>query len=256
MQAKREINHIEMASSSILTGQYVHIKQTPASIGERILAQIIDWVAQAVYSFGLTYLYVSYLDDLLRFSTALQVIFVFGVILLPTLFYGFLCELFANGQTLGKRIMKIRVVKTDGSSPGIGAYLMRWMFMIIDGPAMSGLGVLIMIFNKDNRRIGDLAAGTLVIKLGGYQKLQVTLDEFAPFSRNYRPVYPAAEDLTLEQVNLIDQTLRLKDEDPRIHALAEQVQQTLAIAHVHDSDDKTFLWHIKRDYQYYALEEI
>ena len=150
----------------------------------------------------------------------------------------------------------MRVVKTDGSVPGIGAYLLRWIMMIIDGPTTSGLGVLVMVINKDTRRIGDLAAGTMVIKTNGYQKLQVSLEEFAPFSRNYRPVYPAAEDLTLEQVNLIDQTLRLKDEDPRIHALAEQVQQTLAIAHVHDSDDKTFLWHIKRDYQYYALEEI
>ena len=245
-----------MASSSILTGQYVHIKQTPASIGERMLAQIIDWVTQAVYSFGLIYLHVSFLDELLRFSTALQVIFIFGVIILPTLFYGFLCELFANGQTLGKRIMKIRVVKTDGSSPGIGAYLMRWMFMIIDGPTTSGLGVLIMIFNKDNRRIGDLAAGTMVIKLGGYQKLQVTLDEFAPFSRNYRPVYPNAENLSLEQVNLIEQTLRLNEADPRVHALAEQVKRTLSIDHVHESDDSAFLWRVKRDYQYYALEEI
>ena len=243
-----------MATSSILTGQYVRIQQTPASIVERMLAQIIDWTIQAVYAGGLTYFFFGL--DLIRFSETLQVLVLVLGILLPMLFYGFLCELLANGQTLGKRLLKMRVVKTDGSMPGIGAYLLRWTMMIIDGPTTSGLGVLVMLINKDTRRIGDLAAGTMVIKTNGYQKLQVSLEEFAPFSRNYRPVYPAAEDLTLEQVNLIDQTLRLKDEDPRIHALAEQVQQTLAIAHVHDSDDKTFLWHIKRDYQYYALEEI
>ena len=243
-----------MATSSILTGQYVRIQQTPASIVERMLAQIIDWTTQAVYAGGLSYLFFGL--DLIRFSETLQVLVLVLGILLPMLFYGFLCELLANGQTLGKRLLKMRVVKTDGSVPGIGAYLLRWIMMIIDGPTTSGLGVLVMVINKDTRRIGDLAAGTMVIKTNGYQKLQVSLEEFAPFSRNYRPVYPAAEDLTLEQVNLIDQTLRLKDEDPRIHALAEQVQQTLAIAHVHDSDDKTFLWHIKRDYQYYALEEI
>ena len=243
-----------MASTSILTGQYVRIQQTPASIVERMLAQIIDWTVQAVYVGGLSYLFFGL--DLIRFSETLQVLVLVVGILLPMLFYGFLCELLANGQTLGKRLLKMRVVKTDGSVPGIGAYLLRWIMMIIDGPTTSGLGVLVMVINKDTRRIGDLAAGTMVIKTNGYQKLQVSLEEFAPFSRNYRPVYPAAEDLTLEQVNLIDQTLRLKDEDPRIHALAEQVQQTLAIAHVHDSDDKTFLWHIKRDYQYYALEEI
>ena len=243
-----------MASSSILTGQYVHIDQTPASIGERMLAQLIDWIIQATYLLGLSWIVTKL--DLLSFSSTAEGVFMVAIILLPTLFYGFLCELFANGQTVGKHLLKMRVVKTDGSQPGIGAYLLRWMFMIIDGPTLSGLGVVVMVINKDTRRIGDLAAGTMVIKLGSYRKLQISLDEFAPFSRNYRPIYPAAENLSLEQVNLIDRTLQFKERDPRIHDLAEQVKRTLSIDHVHDNDDASFLWHVKRDYQYYALEEI
>lgn len=243
-----------MASSSILTGQYVHISQTPASIGERMLAQLIDWIIQGTYLLGLSWIVIKF--DLLSFSSTAEGVFMFAIILLPTLFYGFLCELLANGQTVGKHLLKMRVVKTDGSRPSIGAYLLRWMLMIIDGPALSGLGVVVMVINKDTRRIGDLAAGTMVIKLGSYRKLQISLDEFAPFSRNYRPIYPAAENLSLEQVNLIERTLHFKEGDPRIHDLAEQVKRTLSIDHVHDSDDASFLWHIKRDYQYYALEEI
>ena len=245
-----------MASSSILTGQFVRINQTPASVGERLLAQLIDWAIQGAYFSGLLYLYVEVLDDFLGFSSALQVIFIIFGIILPTVFYGFLFELFGNGQTIGKRIMKMRVVKTDGSLPGIGSYLMRWMFMLIDGPLLSGMGVIVMLINKDNRRFGDLAAGTMVIKQGIYRRLQVSLEEFEPFSRNYRPTYPAAENLSLEQVSLIDQTLRLKENDQRIHALAEQVKHTLGIEHVQEADDASFLWHVKRDYQYYALEEI
>ena len=239
-----------MAKTGILTGQFVRIQQTPASIGERMLAQLIDWFIQSVYFIGWLYLFMNYISDLLVFDS-LQVLFVFLVIILPPLFYGFLAELFFNGQTFGKRIMKTRVVKA-----GIGAYLLRWMLMIIDGPIMSGLGVLVMIINKDNRRIGDLAAGTLVIKLGNYRRMGISLEEFAPFSRNYRPAYPAAEGLSLEQVSLIEQTLRLKENDPRIHALADQVKQTLHITNVHETDDAAFLWHVRRDYQYYALEEI
>ena len=245
-----------MGSSSILTGQFVRINQTPASVSERLLAQLIDWAIQGAYFSGLLYLYVEVLDDFLGFSSALQVIFIIFGITLPTVFYGFLFELFGNGQTIGKRIMKMRVVKTDGSLPGIGSYLMRWMFMLIDGPLLSGMGVIVMLINKDNRRFGDLAAGTMVIKQGIYRRLQVSLEEFEPFSRNYRPTYPAAENLSLEQVSLIDQTLRLKENDQRIHALAEQVKHTLGIEHVHESDDASFRWHVKRDYQYYALEEI
>ena len=245
-----------MASSSILTGQFVRIQQTPASIGERLLAQLIDWAIQGAWFSGTLYVYINYLLEILNGSDALEIIIFFVLILIPTLFYGLLSELFFNGQTIGKHLLKLRVVKTDGSMPGIGAYLLRWLLMLIDGPALSGLGVLVMLLNKDNRRFGDLAAGTMVIKLGIYRRLQVSLDEFAPFSRNYRPAYPAAENLSLEQVNLIGQTLRLKENDQRIHALAEQVKRTLGIENVHDSDDATFLWHVRRDYQYYALEEI
>ena len=243
-----------MAKSNILTGQYVHISQTPASVGERMLAQVIDWVIQGVYAGGLTWLFLDNLASSLSDDAAI-LIFVF-LILLPTLFYGFYMELFMGGQTFGKMLLKLRVVKADGSIPGIGAYLLRWMFMLIDGPTLSGLGVLVMLFSKNTQRLGDLAAGTMVIKQDGYKKLQVSLDEFAPFSRNYRPVYPAAENLSLEQVDLIDRTLRLKENDQRIHALAEQVRLTLGIAEVRDADDATFLWHVKRDYQYYALEAI
>lgn len=245
-----------MATSSILTGQFVRINQTPASIGERLLAQVIDWAIQGAYFSGLIYVYTKFLNDMLGFSDTLQVCFIVFGLILPTIFYGLLFELFGNGQTIGKRLMKMRVVKTDGSMPGIGSYLMRWIFMLIDGPLLSGLGVLVMVINKDNRRFGDLAAGTLVIKQGTYRRLQVSLEEFEPFSRNYRPAYPAAENLSLEQVSLIDQTLRLKENDQRIHALAEQVKHTLGIEQVHESDDVSFLWHVKRDYQYYALEEI
>ena len=245
-----------MASSSILTGQFVRIRQTSASVGERMLAQLIDWAIQGAWFFGTMYVYISYIESMLKFSEDLKIILLFVVIILPTLFYALICGLFANGQTIGKHLLKLRVVRTDGSMPGIGSYLLRWLFMLIDGPVMYGLGVLVMVLNKDNRRLGDLAAGTMVIKTGIYRRLQVSLEEFAPFSRNYRPAYPAAENLSLEQVNLISQTLSLKDNDQCIHALAEQVKRTLGISQVHESDDTTFLWHVRRDYQYYALEEI
>lgn len=238
----------------ILTGQYVHINQTPASVGERMLAQIIDWVIQIIYLLGITFIIFRF--ELLSFSSTVEGIVLVFIVLLPTLFYGFLCEWLANGQTIGKHLLKMRVVKTDGSQPSVAAYLLRWLFMIIDGPTLSGLGVVVMMLNKDTRRIGDLAAGTMVIKQNSYHRLHISLDEFAPFSRNYRPVYPAVESLSLEQIALIDQTLQFDEHDPRIHALAEQVKRTLSIDHVHESDDSAFLWRIKRDYQYYALEEI
>lgn len=243
-----------MANSNILTGQYVHIEQTPASVGERIGAQIIDWIVQTCYVIGMFYLLAAVVN-----WAGLEVLgewLLMYVGVLPAIFYGLLMELFNNGQTLGKRLLHMRVVRKDGSMPSLGAYLLRWMLMLIDGPTMSGLGLIVMLISKNNQRIGDLAAGTLVIKENSYAKLQVSLDEFDHFSRHYRPLYPAAENLSLEQVELIQQTLSLDDDDPRVHALAEKVRQTLGITQVHEPADSSFLWHIVRDYQYYALEEV
>lgn len=242
-----------MANSNILTGQYVHISQTPASIGDRMLAQILDWVIQFAWMGGTLYV-IGLLDEAID-ENIIWILYFF-VCMLPAYFYAIICNVLNNGQTFGKRVMNMRVVKKDGSRPGVGAYILRWLLMIIDGPLMSGFGLLIMLMSKNNQRLGDLAAGTIVIKLNSYNKLQVSLDEFSHFSSKYRPLYPTAEDLSLEQVNLITQTMQLNENDPRVHALAEKVKQTLHIEHVYETDDAAFLWRVVRDYQYFALEEI
>lgn len=242
-----------MANSNILTGQYVHISQTPASIGDRMLAQILDWVIQFAWMGGTLYV-IGLLDEAID-ENIIWILYFF-VCMFPAYFYAIICNVLNNGQTFGKRVMSMRVVKKDGSRPGLGAYILRWLLMIVDGPLMSGFGLLIMLMSKNNQRLGDLAAGTIVIKLNSYNKLQVSLDEFSHFSSKYRPLYPTAEDLSLEQVNLITQTMQLNENDPRVHALAEKVKQTLRIEHVYETDDAAFLWRVVRDYQYFALEEI
>lgn len=65
---------------------------------------------------------------------------------------------------LWQKLINIRVVKVDGSTPSIGSYLLRWLLFPIDGPITSGLGLLVVLLNKNNQRLGDLAAGTMVIK--------------------------------------------------------------------------------------------
>ena len=51
---------------------------------------------------------------------------------LPVVFYSLLFETFLDGQTIGKRIMKIKVVKIDGYQAKVSDYLTRWFFRIID----------------------------------------------------------------------------------------------------------------------------
>ena len=236
-----------MAEKSIVTGQYVRIRQTPASVGERMLAQLIDWVIQFAY---LTMWWILSSNTDLYMGTLAIIL----VVLLPVFFYCPLCEILSGGQTFGKRLVKLRVIMADGTLPSPAAYLLRWLMMIADVPLLGYIGVLVMILNRNNQRFGDMAAGTLVVKLQSYSKIQVSLDDYDYLTEGYRPSYPQASDLSLEQIDVI--TRALDSEQPeRITQLSQKVQQLLAITRREPSDE-SFLRRILRDYQYYALEEI
>ena len=93
-----------MSTTNIITGQFVQLEQTPASLGERILARIIDEL--------IIYFYVALLTiSLHTFHTSSPFFTVICYLLyLPAIGYTFLAESMNNGQTLGKYVMKLRVV--------------------------------------------------------------------------------------------------------------------------------------------------
>jgi hypothetical protein len=177
-------------------------------------------------------------------------------------------EIFNHGQSVGKMVMNTRVVKVDGSTPTLGAYLLRWLLFLIDGPMFSCLGLIPIAVTRNHQRLGDLAAGTMVIKQQNYKKIQVSLDEYDYLLKNYTPRYPQAADLSLEQVETISRTLANARPEfaPHVTQLAQKVQQKLGIDRSQGlqpssgmrgmSADQAFLTRILRDYQYYALEEI
>ncbi|MDR3269738.1 MAG: RDD family protein [Tannerella sp.] len=247
-----------MAESTIITGQYVQIDQTPASVGERILARFIDIILMSLYYFSVYAfigVYMEYIPYAHRISSDSMWILVL-VLAAPALLYSLLWELFNHGRSPGKKLLGLRVVMKDGTAPSFNAYLLRWLLLAVDISLSQCIGVLSILLTKNNQRIGDLAAGTLVIKEKNYHRINVTLDEFRHLSVNYRPVFPQAENLSLEQINLINQTLFRYDPErsQRIRELAFKVRQFLRINP--PMDDEALLQILTRDYQYYALEEI
>ena len=105
--------------------------------------------------------------------------------------------------------------------------------------------------------MGDLAAGTMVIKEKNYRKIHVSLDKFDYLPQNSQPTYPQAADLSLEQINVITRTLQSgkKDRIRYIAQLTKKVQELLSVTPRENNQEK-FLQTVLRDYQYYALEEI
>ena len=238
--------------SNIVTGQFVRINQSPASLGERMGAQFIDWLIELAWTFAMLWLVFDVTDS---YSHYLSTVIFFLGFLLPLLTYSLLWELLAHGQTPGKKLMKLRVVMADGSPPALGALLLRWMLWLADGPTLGFAGVAAILLSRNHQRLGDMAAGTMVIRLQSYRKIDVSLDEFRHLSPAYRPAYPQAAELSLEQVHLIGQALKADASDPRVAALADKVRQSLHIATVRESQSHDFLQRVVRDYQYFALQD-
>ena len=139
-----------------------------AGPGARSFAFVIDWhirllAALGWYVAGTLILYQTLAID---YSTT-SFVFNLGVVY-PALAIYFLyhpiIELIMAGRTPGKRIASVRVVKADGAMPGIGEILIRNVFRLIDHlPVFYCVGLTVSILSKNSLRIGDMAAGTLLV---------------------------------------------------------------------------------------------
>lgn len=83
---------------------------------------------------------------------------------IAVLFYFFVLEGVWDGQTVGKRLLGIKVVKEDGSECDIGTSFVRNLLRIIDGLFYYLVGFLAMAFTDNRQRIGDLLAGSVVVR--------------------------------------------------------------------------------------------
>jgi uncharacterized RDD family membrane protein YckC len=80
------------------------------------------------------------------------------------LLYHVVLELAMRGRTPGKRMAGVRIVTRDGNIPGLGATVTRNVFRLIDSfPLVYSVGLIATMLTRDHVRIGDLAAGTLLV---------------------------------------------------------------------------------------------
>lgn len=241
-----------MGNPNIITNQFVRINQTPASIADRVVARMIDFLLIILYMVGMLAIF-----SQIHLSSDIPY---FLILTIPTMGYDFLWETFNNGQSPGKYIMKTRVVNKDGSRPTLGSFFMRWLLSIID-LGMSGIGILFILFSKNSQRLGDMAAGTMVVKLVDYKKYHVSLNEFYYTKKDYHPVYEEAKNLSSGQAELIEKTLysQREDREYQIAILAEKVIKFLGISETvkqKRGSKESFLATILHDYQYYLMELI
>ena len=131
-----------MSELQINTTQNVKINFTSSGAGERLLAFIIDNVIKIGYLYLVGYLFGAF-DNMDQWSQiGLNTLLSF-----PIIFYTLVLESIMDGQTIGKRLLKIRVVKIDGYQATLSDYIVRWFFRIVD-IYLFGLGFFVMVFSK------------------------------------------------------------------------------------------------------------
>ncbi|MBP9792955.1 MAG: RDD family protein [Flavobacterium sp.] len=244
-----------MSELAINTSQNVNIKFVAASVGERMLASFLDILIKIAYMIVIGY-FVFYLTGLSKqmdsldnwSSIAIVIIFFF-----PILIYSIVLESIFEGQTIGKKITKIKVVKIDGYQASFGDYLIRWLFRIVENNVMGGLiGLIAMIVNSKTQRLGDMAAGTAVITLKNNVNISHTILE--EITTEYEPKYPMIIKLSDNDMRIVKETFNralAQDDFEMINKLKEKVEKVTGIKKNGESN-REFIKTILKDYNFYT----
>jgi uncharacterized RDD family membrane protein YckC len=244
-----------MSELSITTTQNVNINFNAASVGERILGYLLDLVVKGAYLFVIYLLLFAvldmeaYFDGLDQWSLA-----AIGLLFyLPVMFYSIVQESLFEGQTIGKRIMKTRVIKIDGYQASFGDYLIRWLFRTIDVSIGFGIiGLVTMMVNNKTQRLGDMAAGTAIITL----KNDITINNtiLREIQEDYVPTYPLVIKLSDNDVRIIKETYEasMKAADfEMIKKLQDKIEAVTGIKSL-ANNATGFVDTVIKDYNYYT----
>jgi uncharacterized RDD family membrane protein YckC len=233
---------------TVHTTQNIDIDYEIGGLGERILAYLIDlaiFVALAIIGGILT----SVLSDV-----GIAVYFI--IIGLTLLFYDLVCESFFNGQSAGKVVMKIRVISLDGTRPKFSQFLLRWLFRLIDFSLTSWLGgVITIILTEKGQRIGDIIAGTVVIRTKPRTNMNNLV--FATVEDGYQPVFAQAGQLKDTDISLIHEVIESyfkTGNNVAVYKMADRIREYLQISLPPNMNSMQFLQTIIKDYSHITAQ--
>lgn len=223
----------------IPTAQNIELEYPQAGLGERILAFLIDGVLLGLYLWILALLGI--------YGRTYEVIFMLSI---PPMLYTLVTESIFNGQTLGKRLMKIKVISLDGASPTFSQYLIRWMLRLIDIFLLYGVvGIVAIALNKKGQRLGDMAAGTTVIRMKLVTHFADTI--FMETKEDYVVQFPQIRSLSDRDVSILKEVLDagIRSSNPDLlNRLAQKVKEVAEIET--ELEPRKFLETVLQDYNH------
>jgi uncharacterized RDD family membrane protein YckC len=204
------------------TPEQIALELPLAGIGSRFLGLAIDTLLQFVLyvtgAFAFAFVGIAGIGRYLRWIPvnwvpAIAILFLFCV------YWGYFAffEIIWKGQTPGKRLAKIRVIKESGRPINAYEAIGRNLLRAIDAlPGMYGVGIVCMMLNSQNRRLGDYVAGTVVVHDKRTEEVKPEWNTVAePTATNPQLSLVASEELVLIETYLhrrIDLDLTLRDQ--------------------------------------------
>ncbi|MDQ3111016.1 MAG: RDD family protein [Bacteroidota bacterium] len=244
--------------AKVLTTQNVSINYQVANVGERLLARLLDLVFFAVYlllSFWVMGMALTGMDlqNVEKYTMVISIL-----IIMPVITYTLWSESLFNGRTLGKLIMGLKVVKTDGTPAGIGDFAYRWILRLFEGEAgaFTCLSLPVAIISGKGQRIGDMVAGTMVIKSKQKSSLRNTI--LQQINPQYRVVFPQVAHLNDRDMNIIRDIMQQSFDTGNYSLLEYLGNKVKAIMGVspppHQLPTMQFLNIVLADYAHYNFE--
>jgi uncharacterized RDD family membrane protein YckC len=238
-----------MRTIDITTTQNVTIQYELAGLRERAFAAILDvmitYFAVFILSLGFT----------LCFEGAGMVYFSYIVIVPIMVGYTFISEQILGGQTIGKRILRIKVVKLNGKPLSTSDHFLRWAMRLVDiWGSLGTVAAILVSSSAQGQRLGDLATNTSIIKLNS--SLSFALNDILKISSlgDYEPQYPEVRRMSEQDMVLIKNTIIRADRyrnDAHETALNELVQRVCIVLDIPSHtirDPRRFMQIILKDY--------
>jgi uncharacterized RDD family membrane protein YckC len=263
-----------MASIRVTTSFNIDLDFTAASFHRRLLAWCIDVLLLFCYWLAVRKILSEFYPRNFTADEVEEGNAMYMTLLIPVMLYHLLCELFMDGQSVGKKIASLRVVTDTGGRPSVSQLIIRWLIrtsdymavvivlifpVIASNPqllwqvaaafAVLVLDIILVNATEKHQRLGDILAHTMLIRTG--EKANIADTVFLQVDDSYKPVFPDVMKLSDRDVNsvksILDSARRQHDYDLAERA-AEKIKTHLNISTSLSAYD--FLDTLLKDYNY------
>ena len=242
-----------MDKIKIPTSFNIELEFELADVMRRFLDWFIDFVIQIAYLMIVSELVETYLASNKKGDNGAPFMYNLSsvelLLYVPILLYHLMSELLMNGQSIGKKIAGTRVISESGSRPSVSQFLLRWLIRPFDVFFFLMPALVSMLVSKKTQRLGDLAAGTLVIKTRVKSSISNTV--FFELEDSYQPRYANVLKLSDRDMNIIKTILDTSRKQSN-YSLAERTSDKIrtALNITEYQHPVEFLETILKDYNY------